>query len=205
MFKYGLSINPTSKRIISFNCNNNTTPKCIVKYLTYPSCCRDVTPSPPNPPSPTIDYSFLEDYYWIVPPETLEAYIYNYSGQQKIIDQTVWIFNSTDNNYIFGDCYTSLNIPNETIIYSSFKLVGSITNDTDRVQINFTNSNNVTTVGSGNLSYYKNAPKKSYFTMQMNKKDVIHWSYMIPITSSDPYYYNLPGTGETMDEFLANF
>lgn len=39
----------------------------------------------------------------------------------------------------------------------------------------------------------------------MNTGDVMHWSYMIPITSSDPYYYNLPGIGETMEEFLANF
>ena len=171
MYKYGLSINPSSKRIISFNCNNNTTPKCIFKYLTYPNCCRDITPtpSPPNPPSPPkhpspiVDYSFLEDYYWIVPPETLPAYIYNYSGQLKIIDQTVWKFNFTDNNYIFGDSYTSLNIPNETIKYSTYKMAGSITHETELVQINFTNQNNKTTIGSGNLTYYKDAPKKIIF------------------------------------------
>jgi hypothetical protein len=186
--------------------------KCKCKKCEYKkkskchSCCITPIPRPIPPPIPNTTYNFLLDYYWIVPPETLPAYIYNSNGQTKIINQTVWKFTIVNNNYIFGDCYGSVaNKTFDNVVYTKFKIAGTITYNKQNVNINFTDSNNKTTIGLGILTL-GNIDKNSFFTMQMNTGDVMHWSYMIPITSDSLFYYNLPGTnGLTLEEFLEKF
>lgn len=141
---------------------------------------------------------------WIVPKETLLAYLTVNNVTKAVVDQTVWIIDSYDNGYIFGTSYTTINgEPN-----AKTKIVGSITPYGD-VLLSFHN-NSIITSGYGKFIKRNN---EWQFVMQMNTLNslinnvigVSHWSYMEHITICDSEYYNLPGIGISVPKFIELF
>lgn len=144
---------------------------------------------------------------WIVPPQTLRAYLYNNGTVTPASDQTVWVFSSYDQGYFSGQSYTA--IDNSTL--SQRYLIGSVTSE-GKVFITFYSGTSTSTdLVSGIGVLNAKSSGQCSFTMQMNSGQngvdgLTHWSYMIPVNPGDVFYNNLPGTGGmSVPQFLAQF
>lgn len=143
---------------------------------------------------------------WIVPPQTLLAYLYDNATTTPASDQTVWVISNYNQGYFSGQSYTA--IDNSTL--SQRYLIGSVTSE-GKVYITFYSGTSTSTDlvnGVGSLSVKSSG--QCSFTMQMNSgqdgvSGLIHWSYMIPVNPGDFFYNNLPGTQMSVPEFLAQF
>ncbi|QMT61669.1 hypothetical protein [Legionella sp. PC997] len=143
---------------------------------------------------------------WIVPPQTLLAYLYDNANFTPVSDQTVWVISSYNHGYFTGQSYTSLS----NSVLSQRYLIGSVTSE-GKVYITFysgTSSRTDLVTGIGDL-HVKSSGQCS-FIMQMNSgqngvSGLIHWSYMIPVKPGDVFYNNLPGTHMSIPQFLAQF
>lgn len=155
--------------------------------------------------SDTYQYCFNTST-WVVPTQTLLAYLYDNGVATPASDQTVWVFSSYNQGYFSGQSYTAIN--NTT--YSQKYLIGSVTSE-GKVNITFysgTSSSTDLVSGSGVLNVKSSG--QCSFTMQMNSgqngvSGLIHWSYMVPVKPGDPYYNNLPGTNMSVPQFLSLF
>jgi hypothetical protein len=138
------------------------------------------------------DLSTFANTYWYVPTTYLPAQKYvsipSHSVTQ-VNDQTVWHFTSASNGYLFGCAFTTTDNGSN---WSVSTLIGSVTIN-DMVSIGFFGSSLV--VGQGQLTTAYSQPA---FIMQMSAGSgtagLTHWAYMLPITSSDANWTNLPGT-----------
>jgi len=143
---------------------------------------------------------------WIVPPQTLLAYLYNNGSITQASDQTVWVISSYNQGYFSGQSYTAIN----NSILSQKYLIGSVTSE-GKVYITFYSGTSTSTdlvSGLGDLTVKSSG--QCSFTMQMNSgqngvSGLTHWSYMIPVNPGDAYYNNLPGTQMSVPQFLAQF
>lgn len=133
---------------------------------------------------------------WVVPPETLEAYVYTDENKKRVTDQTVWTISGYSNGYFFGDSYVALDGVN--LLHT--KLLGSVTPLGD-VLIAFYSETSNTVSGYGKFTGKK-------FIMQMNTMGsigVAHWSYMISVKPGDPFYQSLPSLGISVPTFISQF
>ena len=150
--------------------------------------------------------ALLENTTWVVPPSTLLAYQYSLGASTPIGDQTVWIIDSYNGGYFFGNSYTYLT----NSVYSHRVMLGTITNE-GTVYITFypTGTEVLSTDLTDGLGIFVNVQGSYQFTMQMNSGSNIdgisHWSYMVSVKPGDPYYNDLPGVGTSIPEFLTNF
>jgi len=144
---------------------------------------------------------YLENTTWIVPYQTLLAFMYTSDQQIPMQDQTVWIIDRYESGYFFGKSYAQIG-ENITTVKN---LYGTITKIND-VMITFTEDGQDTIYGYG--KFIKIASKKYVFLMQMNSpisstSGIIHQSFMIPITKNNKLYYNLPFVNLSVPEFIA--
>ena len=143
---------------------------------------------------------------WIVPPQTLLAYLYDNANFVPVVDQTVWVISNYNQGYFFGQSYAAI----DNSALSQKYLIGSVTSD-GKVNITFYSGTSTSTdliTGLGSLSIKSSG--QCSFTMQMNSgqngvSGLIHWSYMIPVKPGDFFYNNLPGTNMSVPQFLAQF
>lgn len=143
---------------------------------------------------------------WVVPPQTLLAYLYNNGTVTPVTDQTVWVFSRYNQGYVYGSSYTAIN----NSILSEKYLIGSVTSD-GKVYITFYSGTSASTdlvTGVGVLAVKSSG--QCSFTMQMNSgqngvSGLTHWSYMIPVKPGDAFYNNLPGTNMSVPQFLSQF
>ena len=143
---------------------------------------------------------------WVVPPQTLLAYLYDNGTVTPAIDQTVWVINTYDRGYFAGQSYTAIN----NAILSQKYLIGSVTSE-GQVFMTFYSGTSTSTdliTGLGNLKVKSSG--QCLFTMQMNSgqngvSGLTHWSYMIPVHPGDVFYNNLPGTNMSVPQFIAQF
>lgn len=143
---------------------------------------------------------------WIVPPQTLLAYLYDNGNVVPVSDQTVWVISNYHQGYFSGQSYTAIN----NSLLSKRYLIGSVTSE-GKVLITFYSGTSTSTdlvSGFGNLNVKSSG--QCSFNMQMNSgqngvSGLTHWSYMIPVNPGDVFYKNLPGTGMSVPEFLAQF
>ncbi|MBP9841087.1 MAG: hypothetical protein KBC64_01525 [Simkaniaceae bacterium] len=150
----------------------------------------------------------IKNTVWIVPPSTLLAYEYSPSSYTAVTDQTVWVIDSYNDGYFFGRAYTAV-INGGTTTYSQKKILGTITSG-GAVYMTFIPSGSIATTDLVNgIGTFVKLQGNYQFVMQMNAGSTAdglsHWSYMISINPSSPYYYNLPGVNESLPEFLSNF
>lgn len=143
---------------------------------------------------------------WIVPPQTLLAYLYDNATTTAVQDQTVWVFSNYNQGYFTGQSYTALN----NAILSQKYLIGTVTSE-GKVLITFYSGTSTSTdlvSGTGTLEVKSSG--QCSFIMQMNSgtngvSGLVHWSYMIPVKPGDALYENLPSTGMSVPQFLARF
>lgn len=140
----------------------------------------------------TRDLSAFVDTYWYVPTNYLLAYSYSATANPKVSavnDQTIWHFTSSNGGYLLGCAFSSTN---NGASWTKSTLIGSVTAN-NSVSLGFYGDS--LTVGSGQLTTSSGQPA---FLMQMSSGNGIsgltHWAYMLPITSSDSAWTNLPGT-----------
>jgi hypothetical protein len=151
----------------------------------------------------------IENTIWIVPPSTLLAYQYDQTTYTPVTDQTVWIIDNYDKGFFFGNSYTAIVNPPNSITYTQKRMLGTVT-DGGAVYITFIPSGSISFADlvSGIGTFVK-LQGGYQFVMQMNSgsntSGISHWSYMISINENSPYYYNLPGVNQSLPEFLANF
>jgi hypothetical protein len=170
-----------------------------------PAAVKSITPySAPNAADP-YQYCF-NNSTWVVPPQTLLAYLYNNGTYTPASDQTVWVISNYNQGYFTGQSYTAIN----NSILSQRYLIGSVTS-AGKVYITFYSGTSISTdliSGLGDLSVKSSG--QCSFTMQMNSgqngvSGLVHWSYMIPVNPGDVFYNNLPGTNMSVPQFLAQF
>ncbi len=152
--------------------------------------------------------NLIKNTIWIVPPSTLVAYQYSSSSYTAVTDQTVWIIDSYDNGYFFGNSYTAV-INSGSTTYSQKKILGTITRG-GAVYITFIPSGSISTTDLVNgIGTFADLQGSYQFVMQMNAGSAAdglsHWSFMISINQNSPYYYSLPGVNQSLPEFLSNF
>jgi hypothetical protein len=140
----------------------------------------------------TKDLSAFVNTYWYVPKDYLLGYTYSSSTKPNITavnDQTIWHFTSTNGGYLMGCSFASTN---NGATWTPATIVGSVTAN-NSVSLGFYGG--TLTVGSGQLTISSGQPA---FLMQMSAGvgagGLTHWAYMLPISSSDPAWYSLPGT-----------
>jgi hypothetical protein len=143
---------------------------------------------------------------WVVPPQTLLAYLYSNATVTPASDQTVWVISDYNQGYFSGISYTSIN----NIILSQKYLIGSVTSGGSVYITFYSGTSTSTDLVSGIGSMTASSSGQCSFTMQMNSgqsgvNGLTHWSYMIPVNPGDFYYNNLPGTGMDVPTFLAQF
>jgi len=153
-------------------------------------------------------YKFLlEDSIWVVPPSTLPAYQYALGTATLVSDQTVWVIQTYDRGYFFGDTYAGLN---GTSTLSHMKMIGTITNE-GKIYITFYPIGSAVAVSDliNGIGSFQKEQGAYRFTMQMNSgndvQGVSHWSYMVRAEEGSEYYNHLPGTGMSLPEFLSLF
>lgn len=143
---------------------------------------------------------------WVVPPQTLLAYLYDNGVVTPASDQTVWVFSSYNQGYFAGQSYSSIN----NSILSKKYLIGTVTS-AGKVLITFYSGTSTSTdlvSGMGDLSVKSSG--QCTFLMQMNSgqngvSGLTHWSYMVAANPGDAFYNNLPGTQMSVPQFLAQF
>lgn len=143
---------------------------------------------------------------WIVPPQTLRAYLYDNGLTTAVVDQTVWVTPNYDQGYFSGESYTAI----DNNLLSQRHIIGSVTSE-GKVYITFYSGSSSSTdlvTGIGTLNIKSSG--QCSFTMQMNSgqngvSGLIHWSYMIPVSPGDYFYNNLPGTQDSVPQFIARF
>ena len=152
--------------------------------------------------------NLIENTIWIVPPSTLLAYEYSPSSYTAVTDQTVWVIDDYDNGYFFGNAYTAV-INSGSTTYTQKKMLGTVTSG-GTVYITFIPSGSIASTDLVNgLGTFVKLQGSYQFVMQMNAGSATdglsHWSYMMSIDQSSPYYYNLPGVNQSLPDFLSNF
>lgn len=143
---------------------------------------------------------------WIVPPQTLLAYLYDNGNVTPVSDQTVWVISDYNQGYFRGQSYTAI----DSSILSQKYLIGSVTSE-GKVYITFYSGTSTSTDlvnGIGTLTLKSSS--QCSFIMQMNSgqngvSGLTHWSYMIAVNPGDYFYNNLPGTQMSVPQFLAQF
>lgn len=153
--------------------------------------------------------NLIENTIWIVPPSTLLAYEYSTSTYTPVTDQTVWIVDNYDGGYFFGNAYTAIIDQSDSITYTQKRMLGTVT-DGGAVYITFIPSGSIGNTDLINgIGVFSKLQGGYRFVMQMNSGSntdgLSHWSYMISIDNSSPFYYNLPGVNQSLPEFLTNF
>ena len=151
--------------------------------------------------------SVLESSTWVVPPSTLLAYQYAAGSATSTDDQTVWVIDSYNEGYFFGNSYTYLSTEE---VYSQRVMLGTITTE-GAVYITFYPTGDSTASSDlvNGIGSFQNVQGIDQFVMQMNSGSaacgVSHWSYMISVEPGDPHYEALLGLGTGIPTFLENF
>ena len=146
--------------------------------------------------------------YWYVPTENLQAIKWDTSAPSayaSIRDQTVWHIANFDNGYFFGPLVVQFEGYPRLCQY----MVGSVTPE-GRVYISF-NSVQVVPVGNPSITTGTGAMVWQRggwtFNMQMasgsSSTQVAHWAFMHQCTADQPCWKHLPGTTQSLAEFLA--
>jgi hypothetical protein len=165
----------------------------------------DLTPSPPS----SARWAWLAENggtYWYVPTANLQAFQWNTddpAAASAVEDQTVWFIQRYENGYFFGPAVAQLSGRSAMCQY----MIGSVTPD-GRVYIAFNSqpergTPSITT-GIGEMVQ---ASDGWAFRMQMasgsERRQVAHWADMLQCRQGEPCWNDLPGTGGSIENMLA--
>lgn len=163
------------------------------------------------PKAAVAKYSFLANSKWYVPSSTLPAVnmILRTGSVQPVIDQTVWEITNYSNGYFWGRSvasFTNANTGQPIGDVGCSRMLGSVSPG-GVVRITFVPDGDRTTssavVGTGSLA---KSNHEWQFEMQMATGTAFvlaHWSYMNQCKSGERCEAQLPGTDQSLADFLA--
>lgn len=166
-----------------------------------------MTTSPASSP-----WSWLEDTYWCVPPESLPALRFDKDGNSLtwLVDQTVWHITGYRLGYFWGVCSALLHDAGEAVPEQGqgsqprgFTMLGSITPEGGVYLTFIPISPGSATIGTGRMV----PPGAEWsFEMQMStgvgSQTNAHWAYMVRVRPGDPSWDSLPGIGLSVSQML---
>lgn len=204
-YKILISIGLSNLLSVAYALDNITAPHSILPPAAIKSSINISHGQEGSKPDDMYQYCF-RNLTWVVPPQTLLAYLYDNANLTPVSDQTVWVFSAYNQGYFAGQSYTAINNSTLSLRY----LIGSVTSE-GKVFITFysgTSTNTDLVSGIGNLNVTSSG--QCTFIMQMNSgqngvSGLTHWSYMVPVNPGDAFYNNLPGTQMSVPQFLAQF
>jgi len=157
----------------------------------------------------------IKNFVWICPPEYIPGYFSVNNNLSVVKDQTVWIFKEvTDLGYVSGKSYALVNGQ-----YTESFVTGHISPISGSWYFNFNNvKKNQTILGRGQF-YYDDKTNKPWFQCQLNQQlgyvssigdtNIDIWTYYlhnaaaVPITSNDPFYFELPGSDQNGESLTS--
>jgi hypothetical protein len=149
-------------------------------------------------------WSWLANTYWYVPTRNLTAVLDNSTnGTQTIVsDQTVFHITNYFNGYFWGDTVTQIS----SLPAISSTMLGSVT-PKGKVLLTFTptssNSSSSSTNGFGTMERKLGRwTMVNQFTSPPSTVQISHWANMMQTRPGLPSWNNLPGSGESVPEFL---
>ena len=156
-------------------------------------------------------YGFLRGSKWYVPADTLPAVNMplNANIVQPLSDQTVWEITGYSKGYFWGRSVAVFKRPNGNQLgpVACSRMLGSVT-PSGRVHITFVPQGDTDTSGAvtGIGTFARVAQQGWTFEMQMATgamSVLAHWSYMYQCNSGDACETRLPGTNQSLADFLA--
>lgn len=173
-------------------------------------------------PATRLDWAWLADTWWIVPPADLPAMQLDPKADEVswIVDQTVWQFQGYKTGYLWGRGVVLLRDadldnpgPAEPDTRMCLTIFGSITPQ-GAVHLTFiptmARDSSRATTGTGRISPFVaredgqigTAPS---FEMQMSTGDrdrTAHWAHMVQVDKDDPAWSALPGFAMGVEEAM---
>lgn len=157
-------------------------------------------------------WQWLRGTFWIVPEENLAAPLFSLDREKPLwlSDQTVWQITDSANGYFWGKTAVRLRPATsgaEEQPPAAQLLTGSITPEAN-VHMTFiplsSSGNAQATVGIGNMRWRDG---QWMAEMQMSSaltpsSVLLHWAYMVQCRPGDPSWARLPGTDQSLPEFL---
>ena len=176
-----------------------------------------------TPPPTRLDWAWLADTTWIVPPADLPAMQLDPRDDTTtwVVDQTVWQIQGYLTGYLWGSGVVLLREPDpehpgpaapDTKVCLS--ILGTVTPEGD-VHLTFLPSAarraSQATTGTGRVAPYEGPgdgqrSHQQMFEMQMstgNRTRTAHWAHMVQVTREDPAWTALPGFQLGVEEALA--
>jgi hypothetical protein len=159
------------------------------------------------------NWKWLIGTYWYVPSSTLLAPLFSSDQAQPqwLSDQTVWQITGYENGYFWGNVAARMLPVGTTSTQqapSAQRVMASVTPG-GKLQMTFapvdTSNGAAAIVGVGEMRW----DQGMWLTeMQMsapsaNNAFILHWSYMLQCKPGDPAWGKLPGTEESLPEFLS--
>ena len=184
-------------------------------------------PAPPAPappaqelPATRLDWAWLVDSTWIVPPADLPAMQMDPKDDavRWVVDQTVWRFQGYRTGYVWGYGVAMPRAPDaerpgpgEAETQQCLTILGTVTPD-GAVHLTFVPTvarrSTLATIGTGRI-WTQIAPgqptPKPTFEMQMSTGSgdrTAHWAHMIQVTEADAMWSALPGFTVGVEEAL---
>jgi hypothetical protein len=149
-------------------------------------------------------WSWLANTYWYVPTPNLPAVLdSSTTGTQTIVsDQTVFHITTYVSGYFWGDTVTQIG----SLPVISSTLLGSVT-PKGKVLLTFTptdsSSSSSSTNGFGTMQRKLGRwTMVNQFTSPPSTVQISHWANMLQTRPGLPSWINLPGSGESVPEFL---
>ncbi|MCC3243927.1 hypothetical protein LG047_01085 [Methylocystis sp. WRRC1] len=149
----------------------------------------------------SLDWSWLKNTYWIVPPQNLPSLLFNPSSNVLLpaADQTVYHITDYRGGYFWGKNVTKVG----RLPVACSSLVGSVT-PTGRVLLSFTS---VKSDGSESVQqgFGEMVLQGHAWTMlnQTSTSSFAHWAYMVQSKPGDASWRSLPGVRQSVPDFLA--
>jgi len=157
-------------------------------------------------------WSWLAGTFWIVPEANLAAPMFSTSGGDPVwlLDQTVWQITGYADGYFWGNTAAQMMRRPEgddDATPSAQLLTGSVTPE-GSIHMTFvplsSTGGGSNVIGIGNM---RRRDESWMAEMQMSTpvgstQLVLHWAYMVQCTPDDPTWHQLPGTTQSLPEFL---
>jgi hypothetical protein len=162
------------------------------------------------------NWQWMVGTFWIVPPGNLGAPVFAAGGSDPVwlSDQTVWQVTGAKNGYFWGNTAARMRPPGtgEDAAPVAQRMMASVTPE-GNVHITFipvasdggaSDSGAEAIIGIGNMRWREGAWMAE---MQMSAPfgssgRVLHWAYMVQCTPDDPAWQHLPGTSQSLPEFM---
>lgn len=159
------------------------------------------------------NWKWLAGTYWYVPAACLRAPLFagNETKPVWMSDQTVWQITGYENGYFWGNVAVSLapEVSSEPPQPTAQVVMASVTPEGD-LHMTFMpadgSGGSQATVGIGRMRWRDGAwaAEMQMSTTPSDGTVILHWAYMLQCIPGDAAWEQLPGTSQSVPDFLAS-